>query len=378
MNLKKTITSLLMCPFLLGLGACSSDDIDPNVKPDNQTSHLIYNIAVVYSTGGLGDMGFSDEIYDGICQLEMERGDSIQLSQYFPEDREDALWYIDLFLDPENQESDSNVRNLLILADGTYGDLLTASKYWKNNQQWDVLLLDAPTQLPQELQQSSKVYAPTFSYYGAAYQAALIAYQHYKELCDIYGDDVEDSDTPFQPAVVMANDQDEPILNTLQGLRDGFAANSRALADSCITYLANKAGEGYNLPDSAFSATYKLWKQGATTMYPLCGGSAIGMYRFSRMEHAQMEGGGYLFDYCGIDADRTYSSNQCTISLKKNISSYLQNFHNLWMNTPSALTHHEIFGLDSEYIELISRYKLDMMEQLKEKAIEAEKKYLKK
>ena len=165
--------------------------------------------------------------------------------------------------------------------------------------------------------------------YGAAY------------LIGAYTALTNNEESDYKAAVLAANPFDRNVDGAAQGFRDGFLEAGGA--DATISYISDKEGDGYNMPDEAYALCNRLYESGHTFFFPVAGGSNKAVYQFSRNQ------GVYT---AGIDGDMSAYSGLMNCSLVKNIGSATKDFIALWLDK-KEIPQHQDFLWDSGYVNVI-------------------------
>ncbi len=332
--------TLTLC-LAFGLAACSSDDDAPLAADDAEPKP---QIIVMYSIGGLGDLGYNDEILVGVQSFRKDHTDDVDVYQYSPTTEEEARRLLTDWL----ARPASDIPALFIAAASDYDAIvaeaiedqpLTANK--------QLLLFESKRRdLP----------ATTFSIsmYGAAFLAGVTAAH-----CD--GDSA---------LVVLGSAADLTIRTAADGFEDGYhaAAPQKHVDVECLA----EDWTGFSAATLAYTKMFD-WTEQYSFVFPVAGGSDNGIYRFTREYPASAP---YT---AGMDTDQSELSNLLVGSLTKNIRSLIYEHCDEWFSTgqlPASAT----YGLKSGYASwLISQRYTDRFGQLNDDfystAVEREEAY---
>lgn len=346
------LTSLFVLVVLSLLAvACSSDDENGagDVSGDAE-------ITIVFSTNGLGDRSFNDNILEGVYQIRQKYANnpSISIGNVIPTSTDQLLSYLQTWFN-----TPKNTRRLLVLVSSTSADCLAAHPEWTKQDGDDILLLDSRQAL-------ENAYTRFLSLYGVSHFSG--------QVLKVLGLN--------KAAVILANSYDQPIQEAARGFAEGFRLQGGSFSDTSDVYvLSDKAGEGYDLADSLFRLSYTLDQQGYRFVYPLCGGSSQGLYRYTRhflvMEKADP------FYTCGVDVDQQEYSPHVGFSVVKRYDLLLQDFVDKWLAGKYQEQRLEL-GLESDYVAFVAADGVDLrddipqdrLDQIRAAAIEAERQLL--
>ena len=295
---------------------------------------------VLISPGGIGDMGYNDQILRGIQQVKEEKDFMLLFSS--PSSLEEARRIFGDWLDMDTEGIDC----LFILGGNEYEgmarELLKGGKYPDKK----VLLFETL---------DSKIPAYTFSIsmYGACYLAGGLAFPF----------------TSDKAAVLCGNSNDATVRRAAEGFVKGYADHGGRSAD---IYCLADDWTGYTMPDSAYRMVARLAGEYGY-FFPLAGGSNLGMFRYAR----EYPGGFYM---AGMDVDQSGYSSRITCSVVKNIDRLIGHYLDLWLEG-EPIPRNEVYGLESGYIDIVvspgyEETLLPIVFSLKDRAVEEENRFL--
>ncbi len=290
------LTALFSCSGSIN-NAVEGLDIDPVVT-------------IVTSTGGMGDNGYNDLIFDGIMEF-VTRND-VALSIVSPKDRQEALRAVTDWCNDDTK----NRKSLLVLASNEYESLMDES-FPKPEAPKSILLFESGKEdLP------DNVFTLSIRRYGASYLCGRMA-----------------AECP--EAFVLAAYPGDAILEpAIEGFRQGYAAGLDQAAE--VIYLAEDA-TGFNSPEKAYSLTKGLsWN---AFVFPLAGGSNNGVYKYVREDMFS----GMLI--AGMDVDCSGYSTRTPFSLTLNIDRVLNRFFNDWF-AGNTMEKHLEGGLAEDFVDV--------------------------
>ncbi|MBR1517026.1 MAG: hypothetical protein IJ620_02630 [Bacteroidales bacterium] len=338
-----------MATLLPILASCKDDEETPT-----RTQAEVVEITAVFVPGGLGDRGFSDNVYEGIYRIkEYYKGDQIvAIRPLIPQDEQEAYKYIEQWFADDSSE----YRRLLVTVGDAYGAWFEKNPHWRPKGQDDVLFLDSRVSI-------ENCYSRYITLYGLSYMAGLFV----KNL---------GSETPF---VLKANNIDFPINEAANAFWLGYRGTTEHFMNFTLT-LADSANQGYNLPDSAFQLCTLLNYLGFDFVYPLCGYSNQGLFRFMRSEMAERLDDRRIYT-CGMDADQYCYSTQILFSIVKRYDLVLEQFVTDWLQhkkmdkkvTFGLGTEHAVYIVSPLYQDMVDYRFIDSIQQV---SIAFEQRYL--
>lgn len=297
-------TLLLLC----GLATTGCEKSDEIALPPTDVKH----VTMLFSLSGVGDNGYNDLILKGALQAELEM--AIELHLLFPTTEQEAGRYMS---DWANSDSGDGAHSLLVLASSDYEAMV--NEYISDDvlNEKDVLLFESRT----ERDNLSSFY---ISMYGTSYLAGTIT--------PIFGSSA---------AVICANDYDTTINDAAKGFETGFVAcggsevERKNLSDGV---------EGYAMATEAYILSADIYQR-HPFIFPLAGGSNLGVFRYTR----EYPNGTYT---AGLDVDQSGLSSQVAFSVVKHIDKLLYDYIEMWTEG-EQLPNNSIYGIESEYIELV-------------------------
>ena len=295
---------------------------------------------VLFSPGGIGDMGYNDQILRGIQRVKEEKDFMLLFSS--PSSLEEARRIFEDWLDMDTDGIDC----LFILGGHEYEnmarELLDERKYPDKK----VLLFET-------LNSEIPAYTFSISMYGACYLAGGVVLPF----------------TSDKVAVLCGNSNDATVKSAADGFVKGYTDQGGESAD--IFCLADD-WTGYAMPDSAYRMVARLAGE-YSYFFPLAGGSNLGMFRYAREYPDDL----YM---AGMDVDQSGYSSRITCSVVKNIDRLVGHYLNLWLEGES-IPRNKVYGLESGYIDIVvspgyEKTLLPVVASLKDRAVEEENKFL--
>ena len=299
----------LLAMATLSLLGCSDNDSEDDAVATNV-------VEVVFSPSGFGDLGYNDIILTGLEEARKRLG--FEVVMHVPASIEDGMAIYNQWA----RKSAPGERRLFIFATNQYESALRQSDVHPSEANSTVLLYETHKPI-------DGVYTFRIGMYGAAY------------LIGAYTALTQKDEADSKAAVIAANPSDHNVDGAAQGFRDGFLEAGGA--DATISYISDKEGDGYNMPDEAYALCNRLYESGHTFFFPVAGGSNKSVYQFSRNQ------GVYT---AGIDGDMSAYSGLMNCSLVKNIGSATNDFIAMWL-AHKEIPKHQDFLWDSGYVSVI-------------------------
>lgn len=309
--MRKTFLLGLLLAIACCLQACSDDgsDISPNGGDSTQTNE----ITVIFTPNGLGDMGYNDLILQGLQSVYKNHTD-IQMFFNAPRDMAQAE---SIFHDWVKRPTAG--RSLCILATSDFEDLVTS--YFQSfpalPEGKEILLFesDNPHGLP--------IITFRLSLYGASFLAGICA--------------ATLSDGPG--LAVGGSSADASIRSALAGLADGYARMGHT--EPAVTFLSD-GFDGYAMPDKAYR-NMSEWTRNYDFIYPVAGGSNLGIYKYLRDFSTAVH-------TAGMDVDQAYLCNSVAGSTVKHLDRLLAFYLNLWLSG-MPMPAKACYGLESGFVD---------------------------
>ena len=277
------------------------------------TSSVNKRVVVYFSPEGLGDFGYNDDIMRGV-QLSTLDSD-FDLSIVVPDDLEEAER---LILEEANKESPTP--KLIVLCTDIYENIAKEMTSLANHEKLAVLIFETDKPV-------SSTYTFTINNYEASYLAG--------SLTAAFKQDV---------SILCANPHDKPISKSKEGFMAGFKSKACINSPEIEThYLSDNAGEGYSSTADAYALSRQIYKQN-DVIFPLLGGAALGVYRYTREFDST-----YVV---GMDRDQESFSDGVFISLVKRMDLLVRDHITKWVNDEYMEFHH-VYGLESEYVDVV-------------------------
>lgn len=326
---------LWFLPLLFVCVACSEE----SSVADEQLVSATHKVDILFSPAGLGDSGYNDIILYGIQQSWKQHG--FQLEMHQPNSLEVGWRDYETWL---QEEADPGTDHLFIFASNDYEPLLRQNPPLRQEGK-DILLFEAGSGL-------EHVQAFKLNMFGASYYIGRLA-----------------SFIAPSAAVVKANPYDVNLTDAEEGFRQGFSAEETKFCETY--YLSDSPSGGYNNPDSAYYLAFDIY-QNHPFIYPLAGGSNMGIYKYTR----EYPDWAYT---AGMDGDMSDYSVQIICSLVKRLDLALEYYVSRWISGESW-GGYETYGIGSGYVDVsLSGNYVDFFtpftEGLEEEAIIKEEEY---
>lgn len=342
---KELAARLILAALLMILWSCGDDNSsEPILVGYSRGDHYAL---VVYSSAGIGDGGFEDNIYTGFVASADSLG--YVLENLNPLDMNSAEEVISRFFS-ESKDSPYKKR-LLVLAASEYLKLLKKHSEWKQNEKNEILLLDsAPDSLD--------IYTRDISLYGASYMAgAAVAKKGLKNV-----------------ELVGANSKSNAVNMAISGYRDGYKSSGGSNADSLhALYLGDEENEGFDV-DETYYLSHSYAQENVDFVFPVIGGSNAGLFRYLRENPDEN-----LFLTCGMDTDQQHLSGKIAFSIVKRMDILVKDFMRDWAEDED-LPRKFLGTLETGLVDIAvaKNYSSwsDEFEKVRSSAVKAEKKFL--
>ncbi len=271
-------------------------------------------VTVIHGVDGLGDMGYNDLVALGTAKVERQR--SLLVNRLTPRSMEEADDMIRGWL---NHEIGNAPRRLLIVGADSYEQLVRKyAEQITDDDEERVLLLGSGNDL-------KTVHTISVSYYGACYKVGYLSAM----FKDMLGSGWKEKRT----LVVCANPNVAGITEGLEGFLEGYVdyANEH---DVDIEYL-DRGVLGFEMQNTVYRKCFE-WMQDYSLVFPLCGGSANGLYDFCHEygDNAQIVS-------IGIDADKSYYGS-VPFSVVKRMDKIVFDYIISWYDRRPIVSHQRI------------------------------------
>ena len=325
---------MVLMAVLLMAAACSEVD-EPEGSPE-----VVPQVIFLFSPGGLGDLSYNDCILSGVQQFKKARPD-VDVFMYSPPSVEVAERIFTDWL----KRPGSNIPVAFVLASSDYEPLadmyvgeypLTPNKH--------LLLFESDRDYG-----ADRIHTFRISMYGASFLAGVTAAECAGEKGAM---------------VLLGSASDSPIEAARYGFADGYGR------DYALEYLADD-WHGFIMAPEAYRKM-GAWAADYGFVFPVAGGSNIGIYRYSR-EYADCP---YL---AGMDVDQSEYSDRITGSVVKHLDRLILEYLEEWLSS-GTMPPSRVYGLESGYVDwklaplYESRFR-DVVGRQREAAIQKEKEY---
>lgn len=289
------------------LAACGETEVPDGVS-DAPTPQIIF----LFSPGGLGDMSYNDCILAGLQQFKKSHPE-VDVFLYSPPSMEAAERIFTDWL----KRPGSDIPVVFTLASNDYEymvDEFVEPHTLTDNKR--LLLFESLKEYP-----DPRISTFQISMYGASYLAGVSARE-------CAGDK--------RSLVLLGSSSDVPI----QSARDGFIAGYDG-EDYDIEYLADD-WTGYVMANVTYQRMSE-WGPAYGFIFPVAGGSNMGLYRYTR----EYEDSPYM---AGMDIDQSGFSHKITGSVVKRLDLLIEEYFDGWLLT-GDLPEPRIYGLESGYVD---------------------------
>lgn len=310
------------------------------------------SLTVIFSTNGLGDMTYNDDLLGGTMKFVNSHRDSLDIHIVAPRSVVQGELAFKQWMNDSKKLS--HKKRLLVLASSEYETMLAKENISLSEGSTILLLETGREQWP------DGVAGIDVRLYGISYLVGRLMTSLGRN----------------RAVAVLAMPDDDKLAEGVNGLTDGMMEENPTSALTDVKYLSDNA-EGYAMADSAFKMTAHIAQSKKYDwIYPLCGGSALGIYRNLDLKVSP--------SVIGMDSD---CGNLCyflPFSIVRNVGTILYESLEDWYQGKS-LPMYKSFGLKDGYTviknNISHRQSHDwetMGEEFMEEAIKKEEAYEKK
>ncbi len=355
----------LMPLFLLPLLFAACTDMP---SEDTETKRIVY---VFYTPHGLGDLSFCDSICRGVTQSELKYGFS--KADIVPDSwavAEDTLCTLLTYL---RDTKASPKTALCIFCDTLYLSLLEKHQTLFSAGLATFLAFDMrESDIPHSLKDAfSSVDMP---FYGVCYEAGALTKALY-----------EAAPSNKKTLIISADKNRSDLNDAIKGFAQGLgiqqipeiilSSNHEAASNLDVYYIT--ADEPFNAAGFLYQQSAWIFDREYSTVFPLCGGSIMGLIRYNREQERQST----VFCTIGMDADMSIYTEKVPFSVVKHADKAVSRCIAQWQSDGS-IPRCQSFGLESGYLEMLisekSPHKTSLMQTLQsihQTAIEQEAEY---
>lgn len=299
--------ALLILSLVLAVTACNRNEL------------ITRRIIAIVSANGIGDQGYTNEIVTGFEQIYYNLDPSVYMQICTPSSMEEAY---DISM-ANIEKAKDGIPTLIILGTSDYltvAEKITTDKSISCNNV-SMLLFEVDSMKPSV--NGIDVHTFIILCYQASYNAGkYVAEKGFKK-----------------PLIWLSNPADRQLDYFRDGFSDGYYNVKKTRPD--VKYISDD-WTGYAMSDSAYRAMSDLSKT-YDFIYPVMGGSNLGIYRYLR----ENPDGPYV---AGMDVDQSKYSDHIVGSIIKHIRNAVVNITDVWL-AGQEIPHHSIFDVSSGYIE---------------------------
>lgn len=296
--------------------ACDKDEVADLIIADGTRT-----ITIIAPVHGLGDMGYNDNALSGIISFAESHSDSIQVNLISPLTDDMAQAAVKQWMEKISEASRKGQSRLLVLCSGSYSALVDQYQNLSLPQGQSVLLFE-----------SSRRNWPD--------NVAAFDIDN-KEIHRVAGQTLTYHYDTCRIAAVVAYQTDSSANAAIEHLRYGLGPNGQV-----DVYSLSDTEMGYYMADSAYCLAWRLQETKKYDFtYPLCGGSALGLYRFGSNRTPPI----------GMDVDCSMYCLSLRFSVIRKVDQALKYYLNGWWED-GALPESRHFGLESGYVEIMNNH----------------------
>ena len=280
-------------------------------------------IVVLAAIGGAGDSGYNDLITKGLTRVYMDHSGA-SMNYLTPETMEQAESSVYKWIDESGSKA---AHTLLVLAASDYRNVterILQDPNFKSENEVEILTFEIP-ELPQS-QNNIKAYSFMISMSDASYQAGVYAA---RMGCT-------------NPLVWLAYN-DPQLIKAADGFEAGYESETRLVP--ARRYLSND-WHGYSMDREAYRQMEEI-DSIYDFIYPVMGGSNMGIYRYLR----ENPDGPWVI---GMDVDQSSYSSKVVGNVIKHIDNLIEQIVRGWINgvpIEHYIEHYKEYDTQSGYIE---------------------------
>ena len=269
------------------------------------------SLTVIFSTNGIGDMTYNDSLFHGVMDFAFRHDDVLDVYQVQPTAQEQGVRVLTEWLASVQADTHrvSKARHLLVLASSEWEQILSELVF-PLPENYQVILLESTRQ-----DWPAGVSVMNVSLYGPCYLAGYLAAWAGKK----------------RPMIIAACPDEPKLQEGIDGFTDGYFAYGRSAygfaADTAkidIRYLAQDHS-GFNMSDEAFLLSYELLQgRKMDCILPLCGGSALGIYRYFNSRVVTL--------LIGMDGDCSQLCNAVGFSVTRHVGLLINRWLDTWFS----------------------------------------------
>lgn len=335
----------IVCLLLLSLLVVSCHDND-DPEPDPAAEYM--SVTIISATNGLGDMTYNDDLIKEFMTFAWDHEyEDVESHVVAPTTKEQGAAVFRYWMAAAAKPA--KPKRLLVLASSEYEAMLDTANVNLAEGNEILLLESRRDDMPEG------VICLDVNLYGVSYMVGrTLMTQDRKRVM-----------------AVLACPGEKKLQEGLDGLRDGIIDGSHDDGTLDVKYLADDAS-GFAMADSARVVANSLRKaKDYDWVYPLCGGSALGIY--SELFSVPLP--------IGMDVDCSEFSYKIPFSAYRKVGQALHDVLTRWAGG-ETLPRNISYGLVDGYTGICNnsnRYKdwLPIASQFKDEAISKEKAYIK-
>ncbi len=275
-------------------------------------------IVMMTAVNGLGDHGYVDLILLGAERVYLHLPEDVYMLFYSPASFEQAEQTVDYYA---HEGATAYENTLIVLAGADYQSV--ALKYMNDttmNPRVDILAFEMD-ELPQGYN-ADRIAVFSVDMYEASYNAGISV-----------------AKMGFQSPLIWLANENYILQLARDGFSDGYFFETKMRPD---TAMLSEDWHGYGMPNVTYQQMEEKSKK-YDFIYPVMGGSNMGIYRYLR-EHSDGP------KVAGMDVDQSQYASNVIGSLVKHMDQLVEKYLNDWLNH-IPWKRYEKFEANSGYIE---------------------------
>ncbi|MCQ2347591.1 MAG: hypothetical protein MJZ65_00195 [Paludibacteraceae bacterium] len=291
---------------------------EPQVVPMPRTATR--QIVMITAVNGLGDHGYIDLILLGAERVYLNLPEDVYMLFYSPTSFEQAEQTVDYYASKGAADYD---HTLIILAGSDYEPIML--KYMNDaamNPHVDILAFEMDE--PQQGYNADRIAVFSVDMYKGSYDAGVSVAQ-----------------LGYQSPLIWLANENYILQLARDGFSDGYFSVTGVRPD---TAMLSTDWRGYGMPDVTYQQMAERSQQ-YDFIYPVMGGSNMGIYRYLR-EHPEGP------KVAGMDVDQSQYASNVIGSLVKHMDQLVEKYLDDWLNH-IPWKRYEKFEANSGYIEWV-------------------------
>ena len=312
----RMVSYFIWITFLTAICACSDKEKDETLSIEDR------EITFIFEPDAWGDFGYNDLIYTGMLSYEKNMPSNVKLKYYSPQD----FGEVDDLIADWKEDTTKSKKRLLVFPGSAYVEIVKDEfeDFPLDTLKDNILLFESD-----EIDIKG-VHTFNVSSYGVSYVTGKIV----SYICD------------SSALVVFANSSDTLLFEfVMNGFLDGLESEGKN-GFTAYQYFLSDSFTGYAMEDTVYKMMH-TWVKDYQFVFPVIGGSIVGMYRYMREV-----GDDATFFTVGIDAIQDVFTTFSIGNLRKRMDKITELYLTEWTNG-EALPKSAIYGMQQGYTDWV-------------------------